>query len=149
MKAVILFALTFPCITFAKAPSKPVPVPDDLRVVKDVTYLPGGRNEKADLYFPKVMPADAKLPVVIVIHGGGFNDGDKARQREISICSDLVRGGYVAMSINYRLWNNGVKTPTWPQSFYDAPHSFDLQPSQRDLRPVVLGFLNKHLKAAP
>lgn len=126
MKAVILFALTFPCITFAKAPSKPVPVPDDLRVVKDVTYLPGGRNEKADLYFPKVMPADAKLPVVIVIHGG-----------------------YVAMSINYWLWNNGVKNPTWPQSFYDAPHSFDLQPSQRDLRPVVLGFLNKHLKAAP
>ena len=30
----------------------------------------------------------------------------------------------------------------------DAPHTFDLQPKQRDLRPVVLGFLNKHLKPA-
>ncbi|WP_164101835.1 alpha/beta hydrolase [Candidatus Laterigemmans baculatus] len=28
----------------------------------------------------------------------------------------------------------------------DAPHTFHLQPKQRDLRPVVLEFLNKHLK---
>ena len=27
-----------------------------------------------------------------------------------------------------------------------APHSFDLQPAQRDLRPVVLGFFDRHLK---
>jgi acetyl esterase/lipase len=24
------------------------------------------------------------------------------------------------MSINYKLWNKGVKNPTWPQSLYDA-----------------------------
>lgn len=29
----------------------------------------------------------------------------------------------------------------------DAPHSFHLQPKQRDLRPLVIGFLDKHLKA--
>ncbi|HCN79082.1 MAG TPA: alpha/beta hydrolase [Verrucomicrobiales bacterium] len=28
----------------------------------------------------------------------------------------------------------------------DAPHTFHLQPSQRDLRPLVLGFFDKHLK---
>ena len=27
-----------------------------------------------------------------------------------------------------------------------APHSFDLQPKQRDLRPLVLAFFDKHLK---
>ena len=27
-----------------------------------------------------------------------------------------------------------------------APHSFHLQPKERDLRPVVLGFFDKHLK---
>lgn len=27
-----------------------------------------------------------------------------------------------------------------------APHTFDLQPKQRDLRPLVLGFFDKHLK---
>jgi acetyl esterase/lipase len=29
----------------------------------------------------------------------------------------------------------------------DAPHSFHLQPKQQDLRPLVLGFLDKYLKA--
>lgn len=28
----------------------------------------------------------------------------------------------------------------------DAPHSFHFQPKQRDLRPLVLGFFDKHLK---
>ena len=28
-----------------------------------------------------------------------------------------------------------------------APHTFHLQPKQRDLRPVVLGFFDKHLRA--
>jgi dipeptidyl aminopeptidase/acylaminoacyl peptidase len=27
-----------------------------------------------------------------------------------------------------------------------APHSFHLQPKQRDLRPEVIGFFDKHLK---
>ncbi len=27
-----------------------------------------------------------------------------------------------------------------------APHSFHLQPKQRDLRPLALGFFDKHLK---
>ena len=27
-----------------------------------------------------------------------------------------------------------------------APHTFDLQPKQRDLRPLVIGFLDRHLK---
>jgi len=30
-----------------------------------------------------------------------------------------------------------------------APHTFHLQPKQRDLRPVVLGFFDKHLKSKP
>ena len=30
----------------------------------------------------------------------------------------------------------------------DAPHTFHLQPKQRDLRPVVIGFFDKYLRAA-
>jgi len=30
-----------------------------------------------------------------------------------------------------------------------APYSFHLQPKQLDLRPLVLGFFDKHLKAKP
>ena len=29
-----------------------------------------------------------------------------------------------------------------------APHTFHLQPKQRDLRPIVLGFFDHHLKHA-
>lgn len=29
----------------------------------------------------------------------------------------------------------------------DAPHSFHLEPKQKDLRPAVIGFFNKHLKS--
>ena len=27
-----------------------------------------------------------------------------------------------------------------------APHTFHLQPKQKDLRPIVMGFFDKHLK---
>jgi len=116
----IVALLTLPCLVLAKPPSKAVPVPEDIRVEKDLAYLTADRKEKADLYLPKIIAPGVKLPVVIVIHGGGFNDGDKARTREVSICTDLVRGGYAAMSINYKLWNKGMKKPTWPRSLYDA-----------------------------
>ena len=65
--------------------------PVDIRVERDVAYLPPDRSHKADLYFPKDMAPDARLPAVIIIHGGGFNDGDKDRRREINIGSNLAR----------------------------------------------------------
>lgn len=94
--------------------------PEDVRVDRDVAYLPPDRKQKADLYFPKHVPAGERLPAVVIIHGGGFNDGDKDRRREINIGANLARRGYVGMSIDYRLWNKHAKSPTWPQSLYDA-----------------------------
>lgn len=96
------------------------PIPDGVRVERDLAYLPEPRKEKADLYFPTSVAKDQLLPAVIVIHGGGFNDGDKAKKRETSISCDLAQAGYVAMSINYRLWSKGIRNPTWPMSLYDA-----------------------------
>jgi acetyl esterase/lipase len=102
----------------APAP-KPVVFPADVRIEHDVPYLPAGREEKADLYFPLAMPKDRPLPAVVIIHGGGFNDGDKGRPREINIGQTLALHGYVGMSINYKLVREqGVAT--WPQPVYDA-----------------------------
>ena len=103
----------------APAALKPVVWPTDIRVEHDVAYLPGERKEKADLYFPLVMPKDRRLPVVVLIHGGGFNDGDKARPREIGTGRTLVLHGYAAMSINYVV-TNGKNVSIWPQPVYDA-----------------------------
>lgn len=97
---------------------KPVVWPTDVRVEHDVAYLPGDRAEKADLYFP-LQPAGHPLPAVVIIHGGGFNDGDKGRPREINIGHTLALNGYAGMSINYKLANKKTGA-TWPQPVYDA-----------------------------
>ncbi|MFM9024160.1 MAG: prolyl oligopeptidase family serine peptidase [Planctomycetaceae bacterium] len=114
-------AMALAC-AWAVAADKPrqVVFPDDVRVERDVAYLPSDRSQKADLYFPEGVPPGRRLPVVIIIHGGGFNDGNKDRRREINIGSNLARRGYVGMSIDYKLWNKGVQSPTWPQSLHDA-----------------------------
>ncbi|MGI9176547.1 MAG: prolyl oligopeptidase family serine peptidase [Pirellulales bacterium] len=106
-------------VTPAKKP-RVVTFPGDVRVERDVAYLPANRKQKADLYFPLEMPKDRKLPAVIIIHGGGFNDGDKDRRREVNIGSHLARHGYVGMSIDYQLWSKGIQKPTWPRCLHDA-----------------------------
>ena len=108
----------------AAAPTKgkayaPTDYPTCVRVEPDVNYLGAGRSERADIYSPLQMPKDVRLPAILIIHGGGFNDGDKARPREINFCTNLVAQGYVCMSINYRLRKKAGDV-TWPQSLYDA-----------------------------
>ena len=132
MKARILAWLAFASVLLVSAraqtetapppAAKPVVWPTDVRIEHDVAYLPADRPEKADLYFPLAPPRDKLMPAVVIIHGGGFNDGDKGRPREINIGQTLALHGYVGMSINYKLAKEkGVAT--WPQPVYDAKAS--------------------------
>ena len=99
---------------------KKVPVyPKTVAVLKDVAYLGGTRKDKADIYSPLDHDKTKPLPGIIVIHGGGFNDGDKARNRELNISENLTLKGNVCMSINYKLRRTQGQV-TWPQSVYDA-----------------------------
>ncbi|KCZ82658.1 carboxylesterase type B, partial [Hyphomonas adhaerens MHS-3] len=45
----------------------------------------------------------AARPLVVLVHGGGFEDGTKQSAPWPSIASDLSGQGYVAISIDYRL----------------------------------------------
>ena len=101
-----------------KGKHSPPVYPTNVHVDPNVAYLGAGRSELADIYSPLQMPKD-RLPAILVIHGGGFNDGDKARAREINIATNLVSQGYVCMSINYKLRRRAGEV-TWPQSVYDA-----------------------------
>ena len=92
--------------------------PTNVHVETNIAYLGTNRLELADLYSPLQLPK-GRLPAIIIIHGGGFNDGDKARPREINIATNLVCDGYVCLSINYRLRKHAGEV-TWPQSVYDA-----------------------------
>lgn len=90
---------------------------------RNVPYLGArsGRKEKADIYYPAHCNFERdSLPGIIYIHGGGFNDGDKAQPREVRICQALVREcNLVCMSINYKLRRNKGQV-TWPQYILDA-----------------------------
>jgi acetyl esterase/lipase len=92
--------------------------PTDVRVERNVAFLPDGRKEKADLYFPLEMPKDAKLPAVVMIHGGGWVGGRRDAERELNIGGTLARNGYVAMSIDYLL--SDKRQAVWPTNLWDC-----------------------------
>ena len=100
-----------------KSNSSPSTEPSDFRVERDVTYLPEDRTEKADLYLPSI-PDGQRVPAVVVIHGGGFRIGNKDNVREINICENLARHGYVALSIDYALAAEGKSE--WPRNLHDC-----------------------------
>ena len=87
-------------------------------VQENIAYLEEGRQERLDLYYPADAKGDERFPGVVIIHGGGWSGGQKEANREINIASNLVRMGYVCISIDYILSKNGVGT--WPRNFMDC-----------------------------
>ena len=70
----------------------------------------GDANLAGDLYLPKGLE---KAPVVIAVHGGGWQAGSRASYKYWG--PFLARNGYALFSIDYRLG----KTGTYPGSAYD------------------------------
>jgi acetyl esterase/lipase len=64
-------------------------------------------------------PADraARLPAVVIFHGGGWSGGDKSRFA--GACRHFAAAGIVAVAANYRL-AAGVPGTVWPVQFQDA-----------------------------
>jgi len=73
----------------------------------DVSFLDPSRAEKLDLYLPKNRKTGEKSPAVLLIHGGGWKEGDKRQPREIEFGTTLAENGYVAASVNYALRSAG------------------------------------------
>jgi acetyl esterase/lipase len=77
----------------------PFQVPAGVKVERDLAYAPGGHErQKLDLYLPEKKPG-GPLPLVVWIHGGGWQGGSKDRPAGMW----LVPKGYALASINYRL----------------------------------------------
>lgn len=75
-------------------------VQDDVTVKRDVTYRTvDGEQLGLDVYQPAKKGKDR--PAVVVVHGGGWTQGDKALFAQQS--SQLAQRGFVAFSVNYRL----------------------------------------------
>jgi acetyl esterase/lipase len=87
----------------ADAPKNPPekktpPVPEGVKVERDLEYGPHGERNKLDLYLPE-KEVDHPLPLVIWIHGGGWEAGNKDNPLGLG----LLKKGYALASINYRL----------------------------------------------
>lgn len=86
-----------------------IPNGDYSTVMKDVfqeikNSLKG--REQLDLHMDIYAPSGdsvKKRPVFLYIHGGAFVFGDKENPLQMKLTEDLVKKGYVLVSINYRL----------------------------------------------
>ena len=86
--------------------------PPSVTALKDLAYVPGGHErQKLDLYLPE-KAAEHPLPLVVWIHGGGWQGGDKAGFP----VRPLVGRGYAVASINYRFSQNAI----FPAQIYDC-----------------------------
>ncbi len=95
-----------------------------------LSMMPASRAEKPELYriASPITYADKSNPPLLILHG----TADKTVPVEQSklLAEALKKAGAEHELIIVE----------------GAPHSFNLQPKQRDLRPVVLGFFDRHLK---
>jgi acetyl esterase/lipase len=82
----------------------------------DQSYA-GNENpkQKVDLYLPKKRNTDKPLPVVALIHGGGWVNGDRLGYAAAAI--QFARtGDYASVTVGYRL----TKEARWPAQIHDC-----------------------------
>ncbi len=79
----------------------------------DIPYATESESQKLDIYLPD--EGDGPFPVLISIHGGGFESGDKGDRQVEPMLKGLERN-YTVVSINYRLSGEAV----WPSQIYDC-----------------------------
>ncbi len=85
----------------AQPPGGAAPVPAGVVAHRDLAYVENGHaRQKLDLYLPAKPPA-GRLPVIVWVHGGGWQNGSKATVLPVRL--GYVGKGYAVASIGYRL----------------------------------------------
>jgi acetyl esterase/lipase len=79
----------------------------------DIPYAHQSPAQKLDIYLPET--GAGPFPVIVAIHGGGFEIGDKGDIGQVSMLKGLERG-YAVVSINYRLSGEAI----FPAQIYDC-----------------------------
>jgi acetyl esterase/lipase len=99
---------------------------------RDLAMLGKTRAEAPALYrqASPITHADKSDPPILILHGTADKTVEVGQSEQFA--EALKKAG-----VEHQL----VIVP-------DAPHSFHLQPQQRDLRPLVIGFFDRHLKKA-
>ena len=103
---VLLVGLSAP--TFAQERYKDE-ITDSVRVETYTYAFKDNQSLDFDIYFP-AFDNQAKRPLIIYVHGGGFYLGERNGQRTQEFCRKIACRGYVAASISYRLTRKGTET---------------------------------------
>lgn len=83
----------------------PARLPEGVQAHRDLAYVDNGHErQKLDLYLPK--QAEGPLPVLIWVHGGGWQNGSKENCPPLR--GDYLQRGYAVASLNYRLSGHAV-----------------------------------------
>lgn len=73
---------------------------EEIRVINDIPYVIDGHNTQIlDIYLPS--NPDSLVPIILMVHGGGFIAGDKSEMQGAS--EHYASLGYAIISPNYRL----------------------------------------------
>jgi len=78
-----------------------------------VTYtyaIKGSDTLKLDVYTPINISSTDSLPVLLWMHGGGFEGGNRDDKEHEDICRYAATHGYIGVSISYRLLRKGTTT---------------------------------------
>jgi acetyl esterase/lipase len=91
-------------------------MPEGVKKVADLDYAgTGNPRQKLDLYLPEKREGDAPLPVVVFIHGGGWQNGDKNGGGG-KVAPFVATGKFAGVSIGYRLTGEAQ----WPAQIHDC-----------------------------
>lgn len=74
----------------------------DIAVETHTYATKDGQNLELDIYIPQNDP-DTDRPVLIYVHGGGFQSGSRNSEDIVQFCTNLAEYGYVVASVSYRL----------------------------------------------
>ena len=104
--------------------------PADLLRSSDLAMLGATRAEAPELYHAAspVSYADKNDPPILILHGSADKTVKLAQSETFAAALKAAGAGHEFVVIP------------------GAPHSFHLQPKERDLRPLVLDFFDRHLK---
>jgi acetyl esterase/lipase len=77
--------------------------PKRIVVIDDIAYRSGPSQAwRLDLAMPENF-GEHQRPALVIVHGGGWNAGDKRDRPYRSMLLDYALKGYVVISVNYRL----------------------------------------------
>jgi acetyl esterase/lipase len=85
------------------------------RRVRNLPYGEHGKRNHLDIWARPDLPADAKAPVLLQVHGGAWVMGDK-EQQAAPLMAHMAERGWVCVAINYRLSPRSA----WPDHIVDV-----------------------------